>query len=100
MKQVRQGDVLLQRINPPPVCGEKQPPDGERVILAYGEATGHAHALSATSATLYLNDSHRYLQVTDPLAYLDHEEHSRITLKKGWYEVVQQREWEIGNVAD
>lgn len=43
--QYRQGDVLLERIAALPSGLQLVPRDKGRVILAYGEVTGHAHAL-------------------------------------------------------
>lgn len=47
--QVRQGDVLITpfKVQAPPTsadCGEIQE-EGERIVLAHGEVTGHAHAI-------------------------------------------------------
>ena len=87
----RQGDVLLQRIdrlpeNALPVEWE------ERVILAYGEVTGHAHAISTQHAKMYMWKGDRMLEIK-PGAQLVHEEHATISLPEGFYKVVQQREY-------
>lgn len=39
----RQGDVLIERVDSFPANLTKVARDGDRVILAYGEVTGHAH---------------------------------------------------------
>jgi hypothetical protein len=95
----RQGDVLLRRIKAPKTTGKRQATDGGRVVLALGEVTGHAHALPASDATLWLHDTRRLLEVVAPTK-LFHEEHAPIPLGRGWYEVIRQREWEVGVVAD
>src|SRR3954453_10783779 len=41
----RQGDVLIARIDEVPEDLEAVPRDKGRVVLAYGEVTGHAHAV-------------------------------------------------------
>jgi hypothetical protein len=48
--QYRQGDVLLIKIDgiPKQASAEKNP---DRIVLAYGEVTGHAHAISSRQAT-------------------------------------------------
>jgi hypothetical protein len=43
--QLRQGDVLLQQVAALPANCTEIAPDGNRIVLAYGEATGHAHAI-------------------------------------------------------
>lgn len=49
---IRQGDVLLTPVSAlPPGCTEV-PNDNGRIVLAYGEVTGHAHAIADHSKTL------------------------------------------------
>lgn len=112
MKHYRQGDVLVERIRMRRRTG-KVITDQGRVILAYGEVTGHAHAIvecdsgAATTDTPAAQlfeepDGTRYLFVDRPCA-LVHEEHGRITLEPGCYRVLRQREYSpeaIRNVAD
>jgi hypothetical protein len=43
--QLRQGDVLLQQVAALPANCTEIAPDGNRIVLAYGESTGHAHAI-------------------------------------------------------
>lgn len=97
----RQGDVLIV-----PVAEEELPPGTEslprqprdprgRMVLALGEVTGHAHAVvgpgtlrrqpgRAGVAFLHLPEGGRVV----------HEEHAPISLPKGWYRVVRQREYD------
>jgi hypothetical protein len=87
----RQGDVLLRRIdrlpeNALPVKWE------DRVVLAYGEVTGHAHAISTQYAQMFTSKGDRFLE-TKTGAKLIHEEHSAIQLPAGLYKVIQQREY-------
>lgn len=60
MFEARQGDVYLVRIDEPlPDC-EKAAPVGVNHILAYGESTGHAHAIRADRCDLlHANDNLR-----------------------------------------
>lgn len=44
LAQYRQGDVIIERVSALPKGLQVVPRDGGRVILAYGEVTGHAHA--------------------------------------------------------
>ena len=106
MDMYRQGDVLIIRceINDEP-AGHQLPLEGGRVILAHGEATGHAHAIPGEDAALYAaNDgaAYRHLRVLRPTA-LRHEEHGPISLRPGLYRVIRQREYspeEIRYVLD
>lgn len=104
----RQGDVLLRRIDAMPKAATIEPNDNGRVVLAYGEVTGHAHAIAAAEASSFsMADAagavRRFLAVASAGATLRHEEHSAIEVPAGIYEIVQQREYspeEIRNVAD
>jgi hypothetical protein len=66
-----------------------------RIILARGEATGHNHSTDARMGRLF-EDSRPgvcYLLLDEP-GLLEHQEHSPISLPKGIYEVIRQREYE------
>ncbi|MCH7845150.1 MAG: hypothetical protein IH850_04900, partial [Acidobacteria bacterium] len=87
----RQGDVLLVRIDPPNLSqAEPMPEEGGRVVLAHGEATGHAHTIEADYATLYMVDGAAILHL-ERAATLAHEEQAPIELPSGDYSVVRQR---------
>lgn len=102
----RQGDVLIMKSRKRRPNREPLKRDGGRVVLAYGEATGHAHAIANRGARLYeiegLED--RFLEVLARGGVdLVHEEHGTITLPRGNYVVRRQREYspqEIRRVAD
>ena len=100
---MRQGDVGLQRVSSMPDGMKEIPLDKGRVILAYGEVTGHAHAIADTpKAKLWDAGAERFLQVLEHTS-LRHEEHAPIDLEPGIYQVIQQREYspeEIRRVAD
>ena len=114
----RQGDVLII-----PIAGKLpqglKPVEREqgRVVLAHGEVTGHAHAIRERNAFLYQEDvkekPRTFLHIVQPEGALHnaknssvglrHEEHAKVKLKPGLYEVRRQREYtpeEIRNVAD
>jgi len=94
----RQGDVLLLAVDPDglPAYARSVPRRGGRVVLAEGEVTGHAHAISSPAATLVRAgtgaDARRFLRTTAPVDVV-HEEHATITLPEGLYSVVIQREY-------
>jgi len=89
LKSVRQGDVCLIRIEKLPAGCIEAPPDGDRVVLAYGERTGHSHAVYGVTAEqpnvrLWSAGAERFLQVL-ARCELVHEEHSAATLEPGTY---------------
>jgi hypothetical protein len=95
--QLRQGDVLLVPCERIPRGAKRIARDRGRVILAYGEHTGHAHAISSPFAHLF-SDSRfgsnvRYLEVSQPVR-LSHEEHDEVEVPKGTYRVNQQRQYD------
>nr|WP_062330931.1 hypothetical protein [Herbidospora sakaeratensis] len=96
----RQGDILIMPVPeasvPPGLVSEPRDHKG-RIVLALGEATGHAHALHGPG-TLYPG----YLHLPEG-GRLVHEEHAAIPLPKGWFRIVRQREYVPGSfrvVAD
>ncbi len=92
-KHYRQGDVLLIQIEGLPEDARETKPDEEhRIVLAYGEVTGHAHAVSTAQADLYEAGQDRFLKIQSG-ASLVHEEHSTIMLDPGTYKIVRQREY-------
>ncbi|MBZ0187977.1 MAG: hypothetical protein K8F91_17145 [Candidatus Obscuribacterales bacterium] len=95
--QYRQGDVFLVKLDmrSVPQGAQKQAAE-KRIVLAYGEVTGHAHAIDATYASLYEWKGDRLIEAK-PGAKLVHEEHSTIALEPGFYRVIQQREYEPGS---
>jgi len=100
--QFRQGDVFIVRIRAIPKKAEAVPRQDGRIVLAYGEATGHAHAVLDEDVRLLAMGDRRFLEVASP-ATVRHEEHAPVALPAGRYEVVRQREYapeEIRNVAD
>ena len=90
----RQGDVLLILIDKKAVTdGAVIPRSRGRIILAHGEQTGHAHAVSDPHAMLLQTGSGRQLIVREQPVDLEHEEHKPIALRPGIYEVRSQRQY-------
>ncbi len=106
MKTYRQGDVLILETTAAPTGAVEVPRDKGRIVLAYGEVTGHAHAIHDGSATLLSapGTDDRFLRIMDASGVeLRHEEHATITLPPGDYIVRTQREYTpqaIVRVAD
>lgn len=96
--QMRQGDVFLEKVGGIPDGAKPVPNDQGRVILAYGEVTGHAHALQPDAAFLFeAPTGERFLRVVKETD-LTHEEHAPVHLTPGLYIVRQQREYFPGEV--
>ncbi|WP_067834933.1 hypothetical protein [Nocardia lijiangensis] len=101
----RQGDVLIAPLAESAVPQEllhapsvARDPRG-RLVLALGEVTGHAHAVQGPGKLI------RESGATGPMLLhlpeggrVVHEEHAAITLPKGWFRVVRQREYVPGSV--
>lgn len=110
IEMYRQGDVLIMRAPEGETLDNMMlvPRDQGRVILAYGEVTGHAHALVDDNVALYMprpdsTKKDRLLNIVKGPVMLRHEEHGPIPLKPGLYIVRRQREYTpeaIRNVAD
>jgi hypothetical protein len=113
---IRQGDVLLVPVDPDVVEGGEAPAhrrvierEQGRLVLAEGEATGHAHAILDEHARLELQSYGEYrrtwvhqgvwsgsrtvLIVEGSPVTLVHEEHAPLTVAPGGYEVRRQREY-------
>ena len=93
----RQGDVLIRRLDALPPDGRKRMKrdDQGRIVLAYGEVTGHAHAIYDPGVVAWSLGDKMLLTVTDETALVKHEEHLPIELPAGHYEVVRQRQWTV-----
>ncbi|WP_411122052.1 hypothetical protein [Streptomyces sp. x-19] len=101
----RQGDVLIVPVAegalPEHVRGlADEPRDARgRMVLALGEVTGHAHAVVGPGVLRRVAGAWgpMLLHVPDG-GRVVHEEHAAISLPKGWYRVVRQREYVPGSV--
>jgi hypothetical protein len=97
----RQGDVLLVPIPDTELPQDEVPLAGDtrgRLVLALGEASGHAHAVAAPDADLVADaaDFNRLFLRIVTEAVLSHEEHDPVPLPPGLYQVVRQREYVLG----
>ena len=97
----RQGDVLFRRVDSIPRQGAVKRENG---VIAYGEATGHTHAVADLSAAEVLECGKGvYLHVGENGVAIQHQEHGPIVLPAGDYQVTIQREYspqEIRRVVD
>lgn len=85
----RHGDVLLKSIDSIPVGVNKL----KHLTLAEGEVTGHSHQITEGEAELYEKDGILFLSVKSETASLTHEEHKKIVLPKGDFEITIQKEY-------
>jgi hypothetical protein len=99
----RQGDVLVLPIEPAELpAGLAQAPRDRRgrMVLALGEATGHAHVVTGEGVALLSppDDPDTLYLVIDGYGRLGHEEHGPITLPPASYRVIRQREYFPGAI--
>ena len=110
MKQLiyRQGDVLIMSIAKLPNDLKPAKRDGGRIILAYGEITGHSHAIEDAKAKAWISGDTLYLDL-EKKTKVWHEDHNPkqdnkpMVLEPGQYVVLNQVEFrrkEIVRVAD
>jgi hypothetical protein len=102
----RQGDVLIVPIAMLPAGLKPVEREHGRLVLAYGEVTGHAHAIRDKRAALFRDPKlaaiFMHVSGDEPVA-LDHQEHDTIHIPPGDYQIIRQREYTpdaIRNVAD
>ena len=95
--QMRQGDVLLRRLNTPNEPGDQVPPINGLLLLAESRVSGNTHTVDATCARLWMPATQvirgiviRYLEVTQACS-VEHQEHGSMALVPSWYEVRNQR---------
>jgi hypothetical protein len=105
---IRQGDVLLMLASNLPADCVEVPLDKGRIVLAYGEVTGHAHAIAdhiSGAAAAEIADAaisrarlwraptgERYLEVRAAVT-LKHEEHTHHVIPPGIYQLPTQVEY-------
>ena len=90
MMQIRQGDILLEKIKElPQNLIEKD------LVLARGESTNHSHRFEDGSVKVLADSSgQQYCQLEKP-AELVHEEHKVLTIPKGIWRVINAREFDL-----
>jgi hypothetical protein len=95
----QQGDVLISKIDK--VKGKKL----NHCVLAEGEVTGHCHQVTQGEAELYQHEGTLFLRVKSDECTVTHEEHSKVVLPRGDYQIEIVKEYdhfseEIRNVKD
>jgi len=99
--KLQQGDVLLKEVKSYGLSEQfskkKVKQDGQKkddLILAYGEASGHAHQITAGVAELIIMGNQTLLKVLSDYALLKHNTHKEIEVPKGDYVVDIVREYD------
>jgi len=85
--KARQGDILITAIDQLPK-GLKQVISG---VILEGESTGHKHRI--VGGELFKDNSGEMFLNVSSKAQIVHEEHNTLTLKKGSYAVIRQKEY-------
>ena len=99
----RQGDVLVVPIEESELPTDLIPAPRDRsgrLVLAYGEATGHAHVASGEGLRLLClpDDLQSMFLHVKQHGRITHEEHGPIALPSGYYRVIRQREYVPGSI--
>lgn len=106
----RQGDVLIVPVKSIP--NELRSEVRGKVILAYGEVTGHHHRFENGNVTAFFKEGDdnvmaggtalrgtrtdvEFIRVGTGGAPLVHEEHDAISVPEGDYKIVRQREFDV-----
>ena len=109
MQQYRQGDVMLVKVDRLPKGEDVTAKDGKNIV-AWGEATGHYHAVRGPQVTMFRPDDMSggvvfALKIDGDGARLVHEkadgpttDHGTIELPPGLYEARRQREFTADDV--
>jgi hypothetical protein len=85
----RQGDLLIVKCESLPTAEELT--ERKNNVILEGEVTGHSHRL-ASGRVLEHVQGRLFLEVLTA-TQLVHEEHGKIDLEPGYYEVIRQREY-------
>ncbi len=89
----RQGDVGLEAVDAVPEGCTPVPPVQGRLILAWGEVTGHHHSVPAGVATLVKDREGTMYLTVDELTAVRHQTHFAGDVTPGTYRVRIQREY-------
>lgn len=99
MNQLQQGDVILKRVKEIPSDAKEVKRKNKSIVLAEGEATGHAHRIMDVEAMFFEKDGKFYLKNDKPVT-LAHEEHKSFVIEPGIWEVgqVREKDWISGMI--
>lgn len=90
----QQGDVLLHRIDTVPPDATKVETSDHHIVLAEGEATGHAHVIAdVAECELYTLADALFVKCRVPIT-VTHEEHKPVTVGPGIWRISIVREYD------
>ena len=90
-----QGDITLKPVEKPK--GLKKEFEGDRFILAYGEATGHHHLLTMpvpAKVQVFKNKKGETILYIDGVGVITHQEHQTHEVAPGWYRLGNEQEYD------
>jgi len=99
MRQLQQGDILIQEIPQLPDGVQLVKPKNGKLVIAEGELSGHSHTIIAEKQKVNLYSFTRdgvpelYLQVQSPVI-IEHQEHREQTIPTGIYKIGQVLEYD------
>lgn len=93
MNQGQQGDVCWERVERVPEGATRHSRTPRGVVLAEGEATGHAHRILEEAAELYEHEGMLYLKNAQPVT-VRHEEHAAQVIEPGVWEIGRVQRWD------
>lgn len=91
----RHGDVGLILAELP--AGAVEQPRAGDLLLALGEATGHAHRIADETASVWVVGNEKYL-VTKVPTPLSHEEHGVVMVPPGIYKIAIEEDYAPGDI--
>lgn len=90
----QQGDVIMEKVDSVPVGAKTVRPSARGIVLAEGEATGHAHTIvDVAEVEAFTLAEQFFLTVGKPIV-VTHEEHRPVTLEPGTWRVAIVREFD------
>jgi hypothetical protein len=91
----RQGDVAYIKVNAIPSGAVQIETEDARIVLAYGEVTGHAHAIyeDIDKVKVWAVGKVKYLEIMATII-LKHEEHTHHIIEPGIYKLPVQVEYQ------
>ena len=91
--QLQQGDTLYKKVEEVPEDALVVERKNGAIVIAEGEATGHAHRIFDVDAFLFEVNGKRYLKNSKEVT-VRHEEHHAVTIPAGIWEIGQVREYD------
>lgn len=89
----QQGDVILTRVDNVPSNAKVLPRSSRDIVLAEGEATGHAHVVTDVECEAYTLADALFIKCRKPVTVV-HEEHKSVTIDSGIWQISIVREYD------